>query len=141
MVSGLLDQLQRIFPLAAKLDEEIVQEETEILKNTIPRMFEVIQQVSKCSCEYVKREYFGGQHVSVLEMLTIAGKTEGGSVHQQGIEEMEQELTRVVEDFDRAVNVDALRLAKDTGKRRLSQSDAGSFLVVSCRANPFTWAA
>jgi hypothetical protein len=40
---------------------------------------------------------------------------------------MEQELTKVIEDFDRAVNVEALRLAKETGKRRLSQSGAGSF--------------
>jgi hypothetical protein len=59
MVLGLLDRLQRIFPLAAKLDEEIVQEETDILENTLQRMFEVMQQVSKFSCEYVKREYFG----------------------------------------------------------------------------------
>jgi hypothetical protein len=59
MVLGLLDRLQRIFPLVAKLDEEIVQEETDILKDTILRMFEVMQQVSKFSCEYVKREYFG----------------------------------------------------------------------------------
>jgi hypothetical protein len=59
MVLGLLDRLQRIFPLAAKLDEEIVQEETDILENTILRMLEVMQKVSIFSCEYVKREYFG----------------------------------------------------------------------------------
>ena len=28
---------------------------------------------------------------------------------------MDKELTRVIEDFDRAVNVEALRLAKETG--------------------------
>jgi hypothetical protein len=60
-------------------------------------------------------------------MLTIAGRTESGPVYQRGIEEMEQELTKAIEDFDRAVNVQALRLAKETGKRRLSQYGAGSF--------------
>ena len=28
---------------------------------------------------------------------------------------MDRELTKVIEDFDRAVNVEALRLAKETG--------------------------
>ena len=33
------------------------------------------------------------------------------------IEEMDKELTKVIEDFDRAVNVEALRLAKETSKQ------------------------
>ena len=44
----------------------------------------------------------------------------GGSVRSEAIEEMDRELTKVIEDFDRAVNVEALRLAKETGKRSLS---------------------
>jgi hypothetical protein len=54
-------------------------------------------------------------------MLMIAGRTVGGLVHPQKIEEMERELTEVIEDFDRAVNVEALRLGKKSGKRSLSQ--------------------
>jgi hypothetical protein len=38
------------------------------------------------------------------------------------IEEMDSELTKVIEDFDRAVNVEALRLANETSKLPLSQS-------------------
>ena len=44
----------------------------------------------------------------------------GRSVDPAAIEEMDRELTRVIEDFDRAVNVEALRLAKETGMPSLS---------------------
>ena len=43
----------------------------------------------------------------------------GGLVHPEKIEEMEKELTRVIEDFDRAVNVEALRHARETSKHIL----------------------
>jgi hypothetical protein len=35
---------------------------------------------------------------------------------------MDEELTKVIEDFDRAVNVEAFRVAKETGKNSLSRS-------------------
>jgi len=38
------------------------------------------------------------------------------------IEEMERELGKVIEDFDRAVNVEALRLANETSKLFLDLS-------------------
>ena len=38
------------------------------------------------------------------------------------IEEMERELTKVIEDFDRAVIVEALRLANETSKFSFPQS-------------------
>ncbi len=47
------------------------------------------------------------------------------------IEEMDRELTKVIEDFDRAMNVDALRLAKENGKHPLSLSGDIPFSVVS----------
>ena len=54
------------------------------------------------------------------------------------IEEMGRELTKVIEDFDRAVNVEALRLAKETGKHALSQSGGEDpFSVVSRRTTVF----
>jgi len=36
------------------------------------------------------------------------------------IKEMDEELTKVIEDFDRAVNIEALRLIKETGKYSLN---------------------
>ena len=55
MPAGLFDQMQHILPLVKKVADEIISEETEILKELILRMFEVMHRVAKVSCEYVKR--------------------------------------------------------------------------------------
>jgi len=47
-------------------------------------------------------------------MLMITERTLTGLVHPQKIEEMNEELTNVIEDFDRAMNVEALRLAQES---------------------------
>ena len=52
----------------------------------------------------------------------IAARTIGGAGYTEMIEEMDRELTNVIEDFDRAVNVEALRLANETSKFSFSQS-------------------
>ena len=49
----------------------------------------------------------------------IAERTLGGLVRPEKFEEMDEELTKVIEDFDRAVNVEALRLAKEASKQTL----------------------
>jgi hypothetical protein len=61
MPLDLFDRLQRILPLADKVTDEIICNETEILKNLIPRMFEVMQTAVKVSYDYVKRGRFGRQ--------------------------------------------------------------------------------
>ena len=120
MPATLLDRLNRILFFADKVADEIVYEETDILEKTIPRMFEVMQKVATYSCDYVKRGCFGA-HLSVPGrlVLMIAVRTACGLVHPEKIEEMERELMKVIEDFDRAVDVEALRLAKKTSKRSL----------------------
>jgi hypothetical protein len=55
MPSSLLDRLKRILPLADKLADEVVCEETDLLEKLIPQLFEVMQMVAKFACEYVKR--------------------------------------------------------------------------------------
>ena len=52
-------------------------------------------------------------------MLMITERTLSGLVHPERIEEMDREPTNVIEDFDRAMNVEALRLAKETSKHSL----------------------
>ena len=49
-------------------------------------------------------------------MLTIAARTTGGPTYLEKIEEMDRELNMVIEDFDRAVYVETLRLANETSK-------------------------
>ena len=55
VLSGLCDRMRRILPLAEQTADEIVSEETKILKELTPRMFEVMHKVAKISCSYVKR--------------------------------------------------------------------------------------
>ena len=57
----LLDRLKRILLFADKVADEIVGEETDLLEKAIPRMFEVMETVSKFACGYVKRGRFGRQ--------------------------------------------------------------------------------
>ena len=67
-------------------------------------------------------------------MLSTAARTVYGA---DAIEEMNEELTKVIEDFDRAVNIEALHLAKETGKHSFPQFGDISFSVVPCRATVF----
>ena len=54
--------------------------------------------------------------VHISRVLTIAARTVDGLVDPGTIEEIERDLTKVIEDFDRAVNVESLRRIKDTGE-------------------------
>jgi len=53
-------------------------------------------------------------------VLTTAARTAGGPRYLESIEEMDMELTKVIDDFMRAVDVEALRIAKRSGKPLLS---------------------
>ena len=67
-------------------------------------------------------------------MLILAA---GGSAYQEMFGEMDIVLARVVEDFDRAVNVETLRQTKETGKHSFSRSLDRSSSTVPCRAATF----
>ena len=49
----------------------------------------------------------------------IAERMLSGLVHPERIEEMDGELTKVIEDFNCAMNVEALCLVKETSKHSL----------------------
>ncbi len=46
----------------------------------------------------------------------IAARTIGGPAYPKMIEEMEGELDNIIEDFDRTLYVEALRLSNETSK-------------------------
>ena len=46
----------------------------------------------------------------------IAARMIGGPSYPEMIQEMDRELTKVIEDFDRAMSFEALRLANETSK-------------------------
>jgi len=64
----------------------------------------------------------GSHLVWIMQLLMITERTLGGLVRPEKIEEMEEELAKVIEDFDRAVNVETLRLAKETSTQMLETS-------------------
>jgi hypothetical protein len=55
MPLGLCNRVERILPLVKQVADEIVSDETKILKELIPRMFDVMHKVAEASCDYVKR--------------------------------------------------------------------------------------
>ena len=59
---------------------------------------------------------------SIWQALMITARMGGGPAYLGAIEEIDGELTKVIEDFDRAVNVDTLRRTKETGLYTLPQS-------------------
>ncbi len=54
-------------------------------------------------------------------VLMITARTIDGPAFQEMIEEMDRELNNIIEDFDRAVYVEALRIANETSKHSFSQ--------------------
>ena len=77
-------------------------------------------------------------HILILAIANIFSlKAGGGPVRPEAIGEIDEELTKVIEDFNRAMNVEALRLVKETGKHVLSQYGKSSLSLVSPRTTVF----
>ena len=117
MPLSLLDRLRRILPLADKLADEIDDKQTEILAKIIPDMYEVMHRVARFSCDYVKRgnQPFPGFASGVL-MITVRTGGRAGSAYRDEIDDMDRDLTKITEDFLRAVDVETLRVVKRTGE-------------------------
>src|SRR5258706_4237943 len=52
----------------------------------------------------------------IWQVLMFTARSVGGPAHPEKIEEMDRELTKVIEDFNQAVDLEALRLVKNIGK-------------------------
>ena len=79
----------------------------------------------------------GGPPFWILQILMIAERAGHALIHSEvrkTIEELDEELDKVIEDFLRAVDVEALHLAKRGGKYSLSQYSVRTFSVALCRA-------
>jgi len=66
----------------------------------------------------------------IWQVLMITARTVGGMANPEKIEEMDRELTKVIEDFNHAVDVEALRLAKKSGRHLLRLPGDHSFSMV-----------
>ena len=52
----------------------------------------------------------------------MSARVVGGPAYPEMIEEVDRDLTKLIEDFDRAMNFEALHLANETSTLSLSQS-------------------
>ena len=68
-------------------------------------------------------------------MLMVAVRAVGGLVHLGAIEEIERDLTKVIEDFERSVDVETLRPIKETGEHLFLAAVHSQLL--HCRARAF----
>ena len=96
-----------------KVADEIVSEEAEVLDKLMPRMFEVMQKKSRNShATMLKRGHsVGGPPFWILQILMMTLRAGDALIHSKDkemIEEMDGELAKVIEDFLRAVDVEAL---------------------------------
>ena len=113
----LLNQLRRVSPLAERAANERVREETGILEGIIVRMFEVVQGVAEYSRDYIRCRRFGRRSpFQISHVLMVANQTAGGLVDPGTIEKMEKDLTEVLDDFDRTVNIGSLWRIRETGE-------------------------
>ena len=69
----------------------------------------------------------GYYHFWIQRVLIIVERTMGGLVCPEKIEEMDKELTKIIEDFGHAVNIETLYLVQKNGRHSLSQPGASSF--------------
>ncbi len=143
--SSLLEHLQRILPLAEKVADEIVCEETDMLGKIMSQMFAVMQKIAEFLCEYVKRGRFSRRSLFwIPQMLMIAERTGAAlfsSKDKDRIRELDEELANVIKHFLNAMDVEALRLARTMGKHSLSEYSVRPFLIALCRARVSTQAA
>ena len=52
----------------------------------------------------------------ISHVLMVAVRAVGGLVHPGAIQEIERDLIKVIEDFERAVDLEALRPIRETGE-------------------------
>ena len=107
--------------MAKQVADDNVSEEKEILKELIPRMFEVMYRVAKLSCDYVKRGRWSSPRFE-KSVLIIAARTTGDPPYPEIIGEIDKALIELIEYFDRVMSSEALRLANETGKLSFFQA-------------------
>ncbi|KAG8778430.1 hypothetical protein FRC16_003848, partial [Serendipita sp. 398] len=101
MVSDLTRQLKRILPFAKEALKEAIEENANILQKAIGRLYTLTTDIAEFSCDYVKRNRFNRLMKSVIS-----------NEDQDQINEFTSGFKELVEDFDRAVNVEMFKTVR-----------------------------
>ncbi|KAG8867352.1 hypothetical protein FRC20_006004 [Serendipita sp. 405] len=102
-VSDLIRQLKRVLRFADETLKEAVEDNTDILRKAIGRLYTLTMDVAEFSCDYVKRNRF-----KMLEKSVLATQ------EQEKINELACGLNEVVDDLDRVVNVETFKAIRAT---------------------------
>ncbi|KAG8855583.1 hypothetical protein FRC20_000744, partial [Serendipita sp. 405] len=108
MVSTLTRHLERVLPFAKEALKEVVEDEADILRRAIGRLYTLTMDVAEFSCDYVTRKRF-----KRLAKAMTPGQD------QERINDLSRGFTEVVEEFDRAVNVEMLKAVRSMEERVL----------------------
>ena len=77
----------------------------------------------------------GNRRFWISHVIMIVVRAVGGLVHPGIIEEIERDLIKVIEDFERAVDVEALQPIRKTGEHLFLAGIRSQ--VLRCRAGAF----
>ncbi|PVF92453.1 WD40 repeat-like protein [Serendipita vermifera] len=108
MVSDLASQLKRVLPFAEKAIEDSIEESTDLLRKTIEKLYILTMGTAQFVCEYVKKSRFKRAINSIVS-------TEA----QEKISGFKDAFGRIVEDLDRAVDVETLKIARSIEEKLL----------------------
>ncbi|KAG8796847.1 hypothetical protein FRC16_009457, partial [Serendipita sp. 398] len=97
-VTGLTRQLKRILPFANEALKETGEDNTDVLRTAIGRLYILTMDVAEFSCDYVKRNRF-----KRLAKSMISGDD------QDKLSELTSGFNELEQDFNRAVNVEILK--------------------------------
>ncbi|KAG8792126.1 hypothetical protein FRC16_000151, partial [Serendipita sp. 398] len=108
MVSDLTRHLKRILPFAKEALKEAVEDNADVLRKAIGRLYVLTMDVAEFSCDYVKRNRF-----KRLAKAIISSQDQGK------ISDLTSGFSVLVEDFDRAVNVETLKAVRNMEEKVL----------------------
>lgn len=107
MLSDLADQIERILPFAKQAPEEIVYDDTELLEGAIGKLYNLIMNMAEFICDYVRRR-----------PAKRATKSFVSREDRERIKGLQEDFNKLKGDFDRAVDIEALRTARMSEESR-----------------------
>jgi hypothetical protein len=121
MVSDLASQLKRVLPFADKAIKDSIEESTDLLRKTIEKLYIAIMDVAQFTCMYVKQSRFSAQILLYRfpkADLEAERSTKFLISHQtqERINGFKDEFGKLVEDFDRAVDIETMKVARNIGE-------------------------
>jgi hypothetical protein len=126
MVSDLADQIGRILPFAKQVLEEITYEDTDLLEGAVRKLYDLIMDTAEFICDYVRRSPTIMSHFTVNKLLDWSreertAKSFVSREDQEKVISLQEDFNKLKEDFDRAVDVESLRMARINGNTTSSR--------------------